>query len=248
MVEVLKSYLRDKTKSSLVLYYAVFWMSYHWQAVCALLFVDESVIYKKFGMLKNEYIYKYFFDFNGLPNNWLHIAWIILGYIIPFVLAILAIWVLPLITNKAYRKELEDRINRRVFKAEAEARLEDAKRRGIEEQAKTVEAEGDLAKKQASLSRDNPEIQWKKEFERLSLDIDVGAFFERVKKCVYEHGGLIRTVNGSRYMNADDLQVLDIYGLAVSNRQAISLTDKGKFFMRLAIANAGRVMPNAEET
>lgn len=247
MVEVLKSYLRDKTKSSFILYYAVFWASYHWQAVCVLFFVNESMIYEKFSMLKNEYIYKYFFDFNGLPNNAWHIAWIVFGYIVPFVLAILAIWVLPFITNKAYKKELKDRIDRRVSKIEAEARVEDAKRKSIEKQTRTVEAEGDLAKKQASLSRDNPEIQWKKEFEDLSLSIDVGAFFERVKECVYGHGGLIRSATGSIHIDADDLQVLDIYGLATSNGRIISLTDKGRFFMRLAIANTSQVVLNVEE-
>lgn len=247
MIEVLKSYLRDKTRSSFILYYAVFWVSYHWQAVGVLFFVNESMIYDKFGMLKNEYIYKYFFDLNGLPNNAWHIAWIVFGYTAPFVLAILAIWVLPFITNKAYKKELKDRIDRRVSKIEAEARVEDAKRKSIEKQTRTVEAEGNLAKKQASLSRDSPEIQWKKEFEDLSLSIDVGAFFERVKECVYGHGGLIRSATGSIYIDANDLQVLDIYGLATSNGRIISLTDKGRFFMRLAIIDANAITLDVEE-
>lgn len=247
MVEVLKSYLRDKTKSSFILYYAVFWVSYHWQAVCVLFFVNESMIYEKFAMLKNEYIYKYFFDLNGLPNDVWHIVWIILGYIVPFVLAILAVWVLPFVTNKAYKKELEDRIGRRLFKVKAEAVLEDAKRKGIEKQAKTVEAEGDLAKKQASLSRDNPEIQWKKEFEDLSLNVDIASLFERVKECLYRYGGAIHGIGGSMYISTGDLQILDAYNLASNNGQTIQLTDKGKFFMRLAVIDANAITLNVEE-
>lgn len=91
MVEALKAFFGSKALSSFSLYYAVSWAIYHWQTIYVTLFIDGSMIYKKFGMLKNEYVYKHFFDIHGLLGDYWRVIWIIGGYISPFIFAVVAI-------------------------------------------------------------------------------------------------------------------------------------------------------------
>lgn len=71
---------------------------------------------EKYGILKNEYVRKYFFGI-GQDNfaNWFF------GIVIPAVLTIFYVWVLPkILINPSYRREIKYKVDRKEMKMKEE--------------------------------------------------------------------------------------------------------------------------------
>ena len=86
IMSALIEYIKQRSVSTLLISYSVFWIVCHWEGVYTTFFTSQDFIMEKYGMLKNEYVHKYFFGISQ-DNfaNW------ILGIIIPAILAI--IWI-----------------------------------------------------------------------------------------------------------------------------------------------------------
>ena len=153
MIQAIKSLLQDKSKSSFSLYYLGFWVIYHWQAIYVSIFVGGNYIYDRYELLKDEYVYQHFLGVWGVSGGWAHLIWSIAGYIVPFILACLVIWVFSKFTNKAYKKEQENCVTREIYKLKERIRVEKAKQESAVARAETVEAEGRLVKNKKSFCK-----------------------------------------------------------------------------------------------
>lgn len=57
--------IRKRVVSATLAIYLFFWCIFHWEALYTTFFTSQDIIYEKFGMLKNEYINHYFFNWDG---------------------------------------------------------------------------------------------------------------------------------------------------------------------------------------
>lgn len=154
-----------RTNTGLLGTYTFFWTAYHWQGFYATFFVPSSLIYQKYGLLKNEYVFSKFFGSKlshvripggqwhiYLPNP--HILW---GLALPAILTYLYIWWLPkLVLIHAFTSEQEHKFAKKKIRLTLEQKLlefEDEitnkKTAVIEKKSGVLEAEVAFAEKEA---------------------------------------------------------------------------------------------------
>ena len=240
-MEAILEYARKRAVSTILVSYTVFWAIFHWQGIYVTIFVNQDIIYGKYGLLKNEYVNKYFFRFDWSNILTIHNLEILLGWIVPVVLAYLYIWWMPkLIINPAYKKETVYKEQRRVEKIKSEKRIQDEEKKLIEKQTVAEDARIELAKKKAEASKKDPTIAWRDQYNNEFItDGKAVSSLDSLLDRVYNHGGKINTLDvyGEKTggMSSDELLRVDVLGLATieDNGTSVRLTDKGKYFTKL---------------
>lgn len=241
MMEAIFEYARKRVVSTILVSYAVFWAIFHWQGIYTTIFVNQDIIYGKYGLLKNEYVNKYFFGFNWSNICTAHNLEILLSWIIPAALAYFYIWWLPkLVINPAYKREIGYKEQRRIEKIKSERRIQDEERKLIEKQTVAEDARIELAKKKAEASKKDPTIAWRDQYNNEFItDGKAVSSLDSLLDRVYSHGGKINTLDvyGEKTggMSSDELLRVDVLGLATieDNGTSVRLTDKGKYFTKL---------------
>lgn len=243
-MDALTEFLKRRANSTFLVSYTVFWMMYHWEGFVVIFTVSQEYIMSQYGILKNEYLAKYFFGLMQLEDwSWGIFAWKILGFIMPAALAFIYVWWLPKwILNPCYKKEIYYKIERKIIKNKEEKRLN-------ESETKKVESEIELSQKQEEAQSLNPEEAWQTELDDFlstnsPLWLDT---LSQLKEVIYYNSGSLRNSNGRSIMTSDELMLCDTNGLIKINVDAqgrnigrISLTDKGKFFLRESSRNSGQ--------
>ena len=228
MMEAILEYARKRAVSTILVSYTVFWAIFHWQGIYVTIFVNQDIIYGKYGLLKNEYVNKYFFRFDWSNILTIHNLEILLGWIVPVVLAYLYIWWMPkLIINPAYKKETVYREQRRVEKIKSEKRVQDEEKKLIEKQTATEEAKIELADKKAEVP-----AGWERDYQDFIANEKAVLSFDELLRIVYNRDSIGVTESVAK-MKSDSLMIVEAFDLidaTESNR--IRLTDKGKYFAR----------------
>lgn len=224
--------IRKRTASATLGTYLFFWAAYHWQGLYATFFVNQDLIYGQHGLLKNEYVNKYFFP--G-PMDWNFY----LGILIPLVLTYLFIWWMPYILLKAYRKEQWFRVEKRIIKIEQERNIQEERKELAKETTQAIKKEVEVVKAQRAAEKLDPKMAWKNEYNR--LDSQEEDYLKEVLVAVYKHRGLVY-VSGM-YSDAppefelspNALRLADSHELIsiVEDGSRIELTQKGKYFASL---------------
>lgn len=223
---------RKKTTSAAVGTYLFFWASLHWQGLYAALFVSEGEIWHKYGLLKNEYLNRYFFGIHGLTdwNGYL-------GYLIPLVLTVLFIWPLPkFVLIWFYQLEQEHKTDRLRIKYREEQKRKSFEITAIRKEEARITAKTSLAKKRNTAAKTDPKIVWDTEYQAFEKDPAFKSF-TYILQAIYEHNGRTRVsdpiynsvefeVPGAALYLADTLGLITI----AATNGAIRLTDKGKYF------------------
>lgn len=229
-------FLKRRATSTFLVSYTVFWLMYHWEGLATLFTTSQDYIMAQYNMLKNEYLAKYFFGLIQLEDwDWGVFTWKVLGFLIPVALAYLYVWWLPKwVLNPSYKREVNYKIDRRIIKNEAEKRLN-------ESETQKVESKKELLQKQEEVHNMNPEEEWRLSFEEsqsANKDLWIDALTE-LKSVIYDKYGWLRDDNGYNRMTSDELMFCDTYELIEfdtdieeSKTGRISLTDKGKFFLK----------------
>lgn len=187
----------------------------------------------KFGLLKNEYVHKYFFGMQQ-ENFW---NWI-LGIIVPAGLAFLYVWILPrFLINPSYKREIKFKVDREIMKINEEKRVSIAERKKTEEESKEMSAKVELSKKKFEAAAVDPEIKWEEDYKDFVNHDISGAFgtLKELKTVIYLHSGRISDGYEKRFLSEDSLMKCDINGLTTfdaTNRSRLLLTEKGKYFLR----------------
>ncbi len=227
-MEAILEYARKRTVSTILVSYTVFWAIFHWQGIYVTIFVNQDIIYGKYGLLKNEYVNKYFFRFDWSNILTIHNLEILLGWIVPVVLAYLYIWWMPkLIINPAYKKETVYKEQRRVEKIKSEKRIQDEEKKLIEKQTATEEAKIELADKKAEVP-----AGWERDYQDFIANEKAVLSFDELLRIVYNRDSIGVTESVAK-MKSDSLMIVEAFDLidaTESNR--IRLTDKGKYFAR----------------
>ena len=237
-MENLIEYLRRRATSTFMVAYSIFWAMWHWEGIYTTLFTSQEYIMSQYGILKNEYVARFFFGFSNIQGNfWLGLAWRILGFIIPALLAYLYVWWLPkFVTNPAYRREANYKIDRRIIKNEAELRLSNSERKKTEAKTKETTAKIESAKKEEEMKMLSPEEEWEIDFSQVSSDSDMIDALSELKDTIYNYNGWATSM-GVRRIGVDELMFCDIHGLIQfdeSDSDRITLTKKGKYFLKKA--------------
>lgn len=234
-------YVRKRAASTILVSYTVFWAIFHWQGIYATIFVDQDIIYKQHGLLKNEYVNKYFFGFNWSNILTIHNLEILLGWVIPAGFAYFYVWWLPkFVINPAYKREINYKKDRELEKLKAEKKRQDEERKLIEKQTAAEEARIELANRKAETSKKDPTIAWRDQYNReFIINSEDVSSLDSLLNRVYKYGGRIesRNIHGERTsgMSPDELLRVDILGLATieDDNKSVRLTEKGKYFTKL---------------
>ena len=234
-------YVRKRATSTILVSYTVFWAIFHWQGIYVTIFVDQDIIYKQHGLLKNEYVNKYFFGFDWSDFLTIHNLGILLGWAIPAALAYFYVWWLPkFVINPAYKKEVDYKEQRKIEKIRSDKRIQDEEKKLIEKQTAAEEARIELANKKAETSKKDPTTAWRDQYNReFIINSKNVSSLDSLLDRVYKHGGRIenRNFSGERIsgMSPDELLRVDMLGLATieDDNKSVRLTDKGKYFTKL---------------
>lgn len=234
-------YVRKRATSTILVSYTVFWVIFHWQGIYVTIFVDQDIIYKQHGLLKNEYVNKYFFGFDWSDFLTIHNLEILLGWAIPAALAYFYVWWLPkFVINPAYKKEVNYKEQRKIEKIRSDKRIQDEEKKLIEKQTAAEEARIELANKKAETSKKDPTTAWRDQYNReFIINSKNVSSLDSLLDRVYKHGGRIenRNFSGERIsgMSPDELLRVDMLGLATieDDNKSVRLTDKGKYFTKL---------------
>lgn len=209
--------------------FVVTWILTNWRLVYSVLFLDQAIVFQKSGLLKNEYIWNYFFI---QVSGW----WQVLDYfIIPVVLTILIIWIFPkylfLPAIKEDGKYETERIRLRLIKEDDinELRASVEIKKAAELKAVAEQKKSEVEIKEAIKEAD-PTIEWEQEYQNLKKR-NIFSNFRTLYQIVYENDGGI--YGQQSYILARPLiAYLDSIGALTLRDGSISLKPKGNFFMR----------------
>lgn len=233
MSEIIASIIDHyKTKASTTLFavYFSFWAICHSEGIICLLFTNQDLVLRKYNMLKNEYLYTYFFGFHFEDWTW----WI--RFLAPFALtALYVLFFSRLILNPAYMHELKFKTNRKIAKAKEENRFQKTKLELDKTLVKREENKAKLEEAQKRQTEANPHIQWDQDYEELSRRQNIDEIISDLKNLIYERKNNTTDYNGNLAVNRQSLTMCEAYGLVTRNERSshyIVVTDKGWYFIR----------------
>lgn len=225
----LLQYYRSRAKTQIFGVFSLWWIIFHAEYFIVLLFVEQSLVYEKNGLLKNEYLNRIY----GPGWDSEHLV----RFVLPFVLTYLTIWWLPRwVFIHAYRKEKQNDYERQEIKIEHELRIEKLKTASAVRNVKNLEKRETSLKKEKKIEKDNPEVVWEQEYQNFKT-LNLYQYFDELIESLYTHGGKIKVYLGgstSFELDRDLLAYADANALITYDRDKdfISLTEKGRYFVK----------------
>lgn len=228
-------YFKRRANSTFLVASSTFWAIIHWKGLVALFFVDQELIMKKYGLLKNEYIAQEFFGFHAQTISW-ELCYEVIIFFLPFILAYLYVWWLPkFITNPSYKKETEYKIKRRIIKLDADRKVEEAEAQRTKATTKKVKETTKLAEAKRELMQNDPQHALNTDYQDFKKNNrNALRILAELKRTIYDYHGLVNK-NGS--MSTAMLAVCHVNDLVDVNYDPLSgmeikLTSKGKNFLK----------------
>ena len=231
--ELFKEYLFGRSKSKIVGIFILWLILFHIHIIFTALFVDQNLIFEKYGLLKGEYISEHVLAL-GSSKFWIYE---ILALLLSAGLTALAVWVLPkLLLNRAYSQELKDDHARKLSKLKYDRQLETKKMSVANAKIKTAQKVEVATKKQAEV-KSIEEKKWDLDYSRFKTSKYFEVFSEIIE-AIYSNGGDINipdhygNPSGSLAMRSDCLAYFDSMGIInILKKGQIELTNKGRFFV-----------------
>lgn len=241
-MDAIFEYARKRVASTILVSYTLFWAIFHWQGLYATLFVDQALIHKQYGLLKNEYVNQHFFGFDWSNIFSVNNLVFLVGWLVPAFLAYAYVWWLPKwVINPAYSKEIKYKTDRKIKRIKEEKRISDQEAALIEKKIDATDKEIDLVKKQAQVAEQNPELRWEDEYDRFSSKKEALEAFDDLLTCIYEYNGSIYVDDGYENilyrLSAVARMYADTWELAKIDSGLAELTKKGRYFARLYRTN-----------
>lgn len=198
------------------------------------LFVDQALVFKSTGLLKDEYITLNYLNFSKWEFWLVELA----KFVLAGLFAYASVWLLPkLLTHRAYSEEIMNDENLKMKKIDSESRLEKAKKKLADEQLEVAKTEANIQKEQVQIVKPDKEI-WSEEFEEFKKS-KMYPNFNDIVDSILDHYGRTKEsdINDNptwwidkqvlAYSASNDLVELD------HEDASISLTPKGKHFMKM---------------
>ena len=230
-INILTDYLKEKASSTILFSLFFFYILCNSRWIFTAFFTDQNLVFEKYGLLKNEYIYQNYVELH-FDSFWFWFCTIIA----PFVLTYLYVWWIPkIVINPAFKRQLKYQNERRKFKIEEENKLLNLKNNTIKEEAKNTDAMIELEDKKNKLNKTNPEVLLDEEYRTFQSNQNWVVALNELQNIVYgNHGNIV----GER--KPDILTLLDVNGLIDSSGvmdDSIYITEKGKAFLKRALAD-----------
>lgn len=238
VIELISSYF-DRTKSRLLTVYFAWLAIIHLPIIYTAIFIDQSLLYEKTGMLKNEYISDKYYNF---PTGWFWMLYIVLATMVPALLTWLIIWILPkTVIKRAYERELIDQSDRDSIRIQKEAELEKLRTKVVKSQVETAENEQKAVVTKAETESIESKT-WLTDYREFKASKYFTGFNEVIRS-VYEYGGAVKE-SYNQFSNEYDFELkpsmlayidsleLVIFNKSDSRHDKIEFTNKGKFFVR----------------
>lgn len=214
-------YLQKRASSTFLVSVTIFWCILNWQGLYATFFVDQKYIYNRFGVTKDKYIEDNFFGWRPKEYDYLG-DWVLVVKPAKFALSVLFAWVyiwyLPKwVLNKAYKKDIEYKYERKNMKIEKEYELTLKQKELSERKLEIIETEVKTEK----IKEDNitDEQRWEIEYDQISGRGDFVYMMNLLRDVSY----------GDAYysdVSAEDRMKIDLWGLYDGH-----ITQKGRFFL-----------------
>jgi hypothetical protein len=223
--------LKDRVTSPFYGYFLISWILVNWKFIYIAFFIDQEILIKTTGLLRNEYLNNLVPAFS--PSFWLHF------FIVPFTVTVLAFWVFPYVTRIFFRKNLRNHIALKVIELRETSRSTKAKTDLVQVETELIKKESKKARQEKKAEQETPEVVWEKEFEDFKKTL-LYSKFDYIIQAVYEHNGDI-LVPGQwnesspvfhipkdilAFSHTSDLVTMD------KVKGKIELTPKGKFFVK----------------
>lgn len=226
IVKEITEYLKEKTNSTVIVSLVLFYMLCNCRWIFASLFTDQALVFEKYGLLKNEYIYQHFIELH--PDN---VLFWVCSIIAPIALTYLYIWWAPkILINPAYKKQLQYSNERRLMKLQAERKVLEAKGDTIKQESKNADDLIKLEDKKKALAENNPELEFDDAFDQfISSRENLNALVGLID-LMYQHSGYLTTD-----VDPDQRMIWDINGLtraSDSSKGILDITEKGKAFLK----------------
>lgn len=221
----------DRAKSRVYMTYILWVLIIFSPIVFIGLFVDQNILYQSKGLLRNEYIALNYINL----REWWGWVYFVGGLFVAGVMTRLTIWDFPRwFVNRAFSKEIGYSIDRDITRMQKNQKLEDEKKKLANKELETTKTQAELVEQKEKLERKEGDA-WRRDYRRFS-DTDAYKMFGMVKDCLYAHDGRIIVKNGlgERIFELPSgiVAYLDSNSVAIVKDGKISLTDKGKYFMK----------------
>lgn len=222
--ESLQEALKDRLISPFYGYFVISWFLVNWDYVYTAFFVKEDLIFQKTHLLRNEFILQ-----NILPQQHNYI-WMMNFIVFPLLFTTIAIWIMPLLTNKFYAQHLVN-INR-----QEKTRMRALKKSTIEE-TELIEEKVKKAEIEKIAENVNPEINWERDFEKLKAS-KLYKKFHQITDSFYKFNAMLQvnkfSVDTDILIYADSHKLIELNEDQYGNRTFLP-TEKGKHFFKLFV-------------
>ena len=228
VVDSVEDICKKRLTSPLYGVFLISWIVFHWNFIFTMFFVSEDKIWEATKMLKIDYLSKTFFNY----SDW---KFYLFGAL-PFLMTYLIIWHFPKwFSLPAYEKEEEYKTKKRKIKIRELKKIKIRENEFEEQNIKSLDLETKKSEKEKEIEKIDPTKRWRLEyisFRRSKFFKD----FNMILKSLYEGGGKIGWYDNSKwtivpknilaYSHSNDIIKID------AKSETISLTEKGKFFVK----------------
>lgn len=226
-VKTVTDYLKEKSSSTILLSFIVFYVLCNCRWIFSSLFVDQALIVDKYNLLKGEYIYEYFIELH--PDSF----WFYFCSLMPFLLTYLYIWWVPkFVINPAFKRQLKYKNERRCILLTEENKISVLRSELLKNESINTDAMIKLEDKKNKLNEKNPDVLLKDEYDLFKNNKEWIFALLTLQDVVYKNYGDISSRDPKIIM------LLDVNGLTVLEDDihgTISITEKGKFFLKKAM-------------
>lgn len=220
--------IKKRTASPVYGTYIIYWVIFHWQLIYTAFFVSEDKIWASSGLLRNEYLYKTFFNYNNLS---FYLYWIL-----PAILTFLTIWYFPVWFGiAAFSKDEEFRIKKRKIRIQKNKELEVEETKLEEKNVERLETVEKKVKKEKDIKFLDPTIEWQKDYEKFKQTKFFKSFNFIIESIYKQNGWIKKNVGYNVFQIPQDLLAYAHTNNLVkfiNKSEQIELTDKGKFFVK----------------
>jgi hypothetical protein len=231
--DIFDHYLNGSVKTRIYGIFITWMIVLHLDLIYFATFVDQSLVSKTTGMLKNEYISLHYFSY----TTWQFWVFETVKLAIASLFAYLMIWQFPRwITSKAYEREIDDEYKLRSKKIKVDSKLEKEKDDLANKQLKVIEKENTVQQRQEQIIKSESQ-EWDEEYMDFKRSTMFSHFSEIIES-IFEHYGKVKVTNYDGRVifsiNTDLLAYINSNNLADLNQKEgrITLTAKGKHFIK----------------
>lgn len=227
MLQILFDFFSGKAKTRIYTTFLGWLLIFHIDILFIALFTDQGIIYQKTGQLKAEYLWSYI-----TYLGWWTIALEVIRIVMAVLLTYLMIWIIPKILNqRSYKIELEVEYILRKMKVDKEENLNKREKDVVTQQLSNIEKEKKVVAEKAKLEEAPEQVRWDVDFESFKDSIAFGRFGDIIET-VYEYGGFNSSRDYSDRVDVKVIAYLDSNEIIVLDGEKMSLTSKGRYFVK----------------